>query len=647
MQGSAPLGAGDLDLAIDLQSFPLALIDRIAGNRGLRGTVTGTGHATGPLADPAVSFDLRGEGIAATVLSRERRAAARPPPPPAATAAARSISPPPGSPAPAASTCRAPAASPSPAPASTPTSRAPCRWRSPTPCFAARSAQATGTLRVTATARGSLGAPQLGGTVTLGGGTLFDPQTNIRLSDISLDAGLEGNAAILRSFRARVVTGGNITAEGRVTLAPGYPADLTARLNNVRYTDGVFVSTRLDGELAMRGPLVGGGGMLSGEIDLGRTEISIAEGLGPNVEQALNQIDHVDPVRRRAARRWPAPGSARPPPRAPERPRRHRPRRADPRAQPDLRARPRPRRRARRRAAGAGHHHRHPAGRPVRPAPRPAGGARPAHRVRRGLAAAGRQPRPADPLRRPHHLRRRHRDRHRGRPGLRAARSPSPPSRELPQDEVLARVLFNSTTQNLSAFQLAQLAGAAAELAGGGGGPGILSQIRGATGLDDLDIITQDDGSTAVRAGKYLDEQHLSRRADRHRGHQPRRDQPRRQRQPDRAAPRSPPTATPPSACSSSATTDRGTPACERPPLPIRRGELIPESIQSPFGRNRDAVPPRSRSPLRFWRWRSPPPPTTSTSTPRGTMRPTSGSTATSPTRPASRSTASKASRRS
>jgi translocation and assembly module TamB len=76
----------------------------------------------------------------------------------------------------------------------------------------------------------------------------------------------------------------------------------------------------------------------------------------------------------------------------------------------------------------------------------------------------------------------------------------------LPEDEVLARVLFNRSVANLSAFQIAQLAVAAAELAGGGGGPGILEQLRGAIGFDDLDIVTEESGETALRAGRYLDE---------------------------------------------------------------------------------------------------------------------------------------------
>ena len=70
---------------------------------------------------------------------------------------------------------------------------------------------------------------------------------------------------------------------------------------------------------------------------------------------------------------------------------------------------------------------------------------------------------------------------------------------------MLARVLFRRATANLSPFQLAQLAAAAAELAGRGGN-GLLAQLRSATGLDDLDIVTEDDGETAVRAGKYIDD---------------------------------------------------------------------------------------------------------------------------------------------
>ena len=76
---------------------------------------------------------------------------------------------------------------------------------------------------------------------------------------------------------------------------------------------------------------------------------------------------------------------------------------------------------------------------------------------------------------------------------------------ELPQDEVLARLIFNRGINELSAFQIAQLAAAAAELAGGSNNS-LLGSLRAATGLDDLDVVTDSEGNAAVRAGRYIQE---------------------------------------------------------------------------------------------------------------------------------------------
>lgn len=76
---------------------------------------------------------------------------------------------------------------------------------------------------------------------------------------------------------------------------------------------------------------------------------------------------------------------------------------------------------------------------------------------------------------------------------------------EAPQDQVLAQIFFGRDISQLSAFQALQLANAVAQLAGGGG-EGLVSQLRGSIGLDDLDVTTGEDGGTAVRAGKYLSE---------------------------------------------------------------------------------------------------------------------------------------------
>ncbi|MBC7952763.1 MAG: translocation/assembly module TamB domain-containing protein [Rhodospirillaceae bacterium] len=82
----------------------------------------------------------------------------------------------------------------------------------------------------------------------------------------------------------------------------------------------------------------------------------------------------------------------------------------------------------------------------------------------------------------------------------------------LPQDEVLARLLFGREAGKLSAFQQVQLAQMAASgLTGGGGGFDPIGRVRGLLGLDVLGIGSADtpaqtnaDSGPTLSAGKYI-----------------------------------------------------------------------------------------------------------------------------------------------
>lgn len=76
----------------------------------------------------------------------------------------------------------------------------------------------------------------------------------------------------------------------------------------------------------------------------------------------------------------------------------------------------------------------------------------------------------------------------------------------LPEDEVLAQLLFGRSVSSLSPVQLLQLADAAASLAGGSSNGGLLSNLRENLGLDDLDLQTDSEGGAALRAGRYISE---------------------------------------------------------------------------------------------------------------------------------------------
>lgn len=76
-------------------------------------------------------------------------------------------------------------------------------------------------------------------------------------------------------------------------------------------------------------------------------------------------------------------------------------------------------------------------------------------------------------------------------------------SPELPQDEVLSRLLFARASGSLSPFQALQLAQTAAQFAGGGGDDSF-ERLRKSLGVDNLDIQMSASGSPTIGASRYI-----------------------------------------------------------------------------------------------------------------------------------------------
>lgn len=76
----------------------------------------------------------------------------------------------------------------------------------------------------------------------------------------------------------------------------------------------------------------------------------------------------------------------------------------------------------------------------------------------------------------------------------------------LPEDEVLARLLFNRELSEIGPVEAGKLALAVNRLRGGGGFDAF-GEIRGILQIDTLDVVSDEEGETAVKAGKYLSDE--------------------------------------------------------------------------------------------------------------------------------------------
>lgn len=488
-----------LDLDIALNSLPLAIANTFRPGLQAQGTLSGTANVTGTASDPRAIFDLNGSGLSAAPLSDQGIA------PVNLSANGRYGG---GAVELASATVRNGQGIEARASGRIPLSggglslsvngTAPLAIARP--LIASRGATIAGTAQVNARVTGSLSDPSFNGQLSVSGAQFTDPLSNLRLTGISLTAGLDGDRVTVRTAQANLASGGSVTASGTVLLDAGLTADLSIQLNGARYTDGETFLTRASGRLRLSGPLAFDP-LLSGNIVLERTEIAVPESFAGSSD--LLDVTHIrpsPPVRRTLERLQRVTPSGRPNSRP-----------SVLRLDLTVSAPNQIFVRGRGLDAELGGQLRITG--PVTDV-QPVG----AFNLRRGrLSIVGqrieleegtiRLTGNLDP-----YLRFVARTRSdtveaiitiEGRVSDLEVTFSSVP--ELPEDEVLAQLIFGRSISDLSAVQIAKLASIAAELTGGNS-PGLVDGLRRGTGLDDLDVVTDNEGNAAVRAGKYVND---------------------------------------------------------------------------------------------------------------------------------------------
>ena len=489
-----------LDMVVDIADLPLSIANAVAPDLGLSGTVNGRATISGAASDPQVRFEARAAGIGANAIAPFGIA-------PLSVAAAGSYA---GNAVvldslsangngglSVSGSGRVPLSGPGMALAlngSAPLALA-------NQFVADRGAQLSGTANFDARIGGSLSSPQFSGAVSTSGAGYVDPELNLRLTGIAGRVTLNGTNANVESLSANLATGGSVSGSGTVGLSGGMPANLSLNINSARYADGdLFVAT-LSGGLTLTGNLTGSP-LLVGNVLVEQANITVPESLGGGAQ--LIDVQH----------------------------------RATPGAVQQTLDRARIEERGSGRAGGAsgpnllldvavsapnqifirGRGLDAEVGGTVRltgpiSAIQPVG----AFSLIRGrLAILGQRVTfetgtvtllgDLDPQ--INFVARTEGDGitvfvvvsgRASAPDITFSSNPA-----LPQDEVLSRLIFGRSMGELSPLQLAQLAAAAAELVGGGGGGGLVDSLRGAAGLADLDIVTDDAGNVGVQAGTYI-----------------------------------------------------------------------------------------------------------------------------------------------
>ncbi|MEO9189415.1 MAG: translocation/assembly module TamB domain-containing protein, partial [Acetobacteraceae bacterium] len=139
-----------------------------------------------------------------------------------------------------------------------------------------------GMLAVDATVGGTLAAPRLAGGATLTGGDVRDYAAGVHLSAVSARLAAEGGMLRIVAFDARAENG-TLAARGSVgLLAPGIPIDVTVTARNATPIASDLLTATLGADLSIRGQLEGAV-TLGGRVDVSRAVVQVPNQLPASV----------------------------------------------------------------------------------------------------------------------------------------------------------------------------------------------------------------------------------------------------------------------------------------------------------------------------------------------------------------------------
>jgi translocation and assembly module TamB len=142
---------------------------------------------------------------------------------------------------------------------------------------------------------GSVPAPALSGAVTLSGGSFADPLNGVNLDHI--EARLEGHGRELAISRLTALTknGGQLAATGRVTIAPeaGMPGSIRIAAKNAQLVASELVTATVDLDLDVSGPLARAP-KVGGRVTLDTMDVNVPDRL-PASLRAPPGSTHISP----------------------------------------------------------------------------------------------------------------------------------------------------------------------------------------------------------------------------------------------------------------------------------------------------------------------------------------------------------------